>query len=82
VGYPKQAPYDVIILGGGIEHVPKAISDQLAEGGRLVAVVVPPGEQGRAILATRVAGVVSTRIIFDASSPILPGFRREPGFVF
>lgn len=81
-GYPKQAPYNVIVLAGGVEHIPPAIAGQLAEGGRLVAVVVPPGGTGRATLATRVAGAVSTRVIFDAASPIMPGFRQEPGFVF
>jgi protein-L-isoaspartate(D-aspartate) O-methyltransferase len=81
-GYPRQAPYNVIVMGGGVEHIPAAITDQLAEGGRLVAVVVPPGQAGRAVLATRIAGTVSTRAIFDASSPILPGFTAEPGFVF
>jgi hypothetical protein len=45
-------------------------------------VVVPPGQAGRAVLGTRIAGTVSTRAIFDASSPILPGFTAEQGFVF
>jgi protein-L-isoaspartate(D-aspartate) O-methyltransferase len=81
-GYARQAPYNVIVLGGGVEQIPSAITDQLAEGGRLVAVVVPPGQAGRAVLATRLAGTVSTRAIFDAASPILPGFTAEPGFVF
>jgi protein-L-isoaspartate(D-aspartate) O-methyltransferase len=82
LGYSRQAPYDVIVLGGGVEQIPRAIADQLAEGGRLVAVVVPRGQAGRAVLATRIAGTVSMRTIFDASSPILPGFTEEPGFVF
>ncbi len=81
-GYPQQAPYNVIVLAGGVEYIPPGISGQLAEGGRLVAVEMPPGGPGKAILATRIAGTVSTRVIFDASCPILPGFRREPGFVF
>ncbi len=41
-GYPRQGPYDVILLGGGVEYIPPAIADQLGEGGRLLAVVVPP----------------------------------------
>jgi protein-L-isoaspartate(D-aspartate) O-methyltransferase len=81
-GYPRQAPYNVIMMGGAVEQIPSAITDQLAEGGRLLAVVVPPGQAGRAVLATRIAGTVSTRAIFDASSPILPGFTAEQGFVF
>lgn len=81
-GYPEQAPYNVIVLAGGVEYIPPAIVDQLAEGGRLVAVVTPPNEPGRATLSSRIGGGISTRVVFDASCPVLPGFRREPGFVF
>lgn len=81
-GYPQQAPYNAIVLAGGVEYIPQGIAGQLAEGGRLVAVLMPPGEPGRAVLATRIGGAISTRVIFDASCPVLPGFRREPGFVF
>jgi protein-L-isoaspartate(D-aspartate) O-methyltransferase len=81
-GYPRQAPYDVIVLGGAVEEIPAALYDQLAEGGRLVAVVAPPGEPGRAVLAIRTQGAISARAVFDAATHRLPGFAREPGFVF
>ncbi|MBI3452506.1 MAG: protein-L-isoaspartate O-methyltransferase [Rhodospirillales bacterium] len=81
-GYPRQAPYDVILLSGAVAKIPSAIEGQIAEGGRLVAVVAPPGEPGRAILIVRIGGVLSRRIIFDAGAPLLPGFAAEPGFVF
>lgn len=81
-GWPRHAPYDAIIFSGGVEFIPQAVMDQLAEGGRLLAVVGPPGEASRATLTSRIGGMVSTRVIFDAASPILPGLRRDPGFVF
>lgn len=82
-GYPKQAPYDVIFFDGAVEHVPPAISDQLAENGRLVAVVAPPGPgAGKAVLISRHGGVLSSREIFDAGTPLLPGFTRAKAFVF
>jgi protein-L-isoaspartate(D-aspartate) O-methyltransferase len=81
-GYPKQAPYNVIVLGGAVELIPDAITDQLIDGGRLVAVVVDEGGVGRATLVTRVGSSVCSRVIFDAATPRLPGFAREPGFVF
>ncbi len=81
-GYPKQAPYNVIVLGGAGAEIPPAISDQLADGGRLVAVVKGDAGMGRATLMKRNGGVVSSRILFDASAPMLPGFEIEPGFVF
>lgn len=80
-GCPKQAPYQVILLDGAVEFVPPAILEQLSEGGRLVAVVHRDGV-GRAMLMQRTKGGVSGRAIFDANIARLPGFDRQPGFVF
>jgi protein-L-isoaspartate(D-aspartate) O-methyltransferase len=81
-GYPKQAPYNVILLGGAVAEIPAAITDQLAEGGRLVTVVSAGPGLGRATLMRRDAGVVASRVLYDAVLPMLPGFEAEPGFVF
>jgi len=82
-GYPKQAPFNVILLGGAVAEIPAAIADQLAEGGRLVAVVsAGPGLGRAATLMRRDGGVISSRVLYDAALPILPGFEPEPGFVF
>jgi protein-L-isoaspartate(D-aspartate) O-methyltransferase len=81
-GYPKQAPYNVILLNGAVSEVPLAIADQLAEGGRLVTVVSVGAGLGRATLMRRDGGVISSRILCDASVPVLPGFEAAPGFVF
>jgi len=80
-GAPRQAPFDVILFDGAVERVPSAIQDQLAEGGRLAAVVRTAGI-GRATLMTRQAGIVASRAAFDAAVPCLPGFEAEPAFVF
>ena len=81
-GYAKQAPFNVIIVNGAVAEVPSAISGQLAEAGRLVTVVRNSAGMGRAILMQRIGGVVSSRTLFDAAVPVLPGFEVEPGFVF
>lgn len=81
-GYPKQAPYNVIVLEGAVAEVPKAIREQLADGGRLVAVLREGEGMGRAILMQRSGEVVSSRVLFDAATPYLPGFKREERFVF
>ncbi len=81
-GYPKQAPYNVILLNGAVSEVPLAIADQLAEGGRLVTVVSVGAGLGRATLMRRDSGVISSRILCDAAVPMLPGFEAAPGFVF
>ena len=81
-GYPKQAPYNVILLEGAVDEIPASLSDQLAEGGRLVAVVRGERGLGRGMLFLREGGLFSGRAVFDAATPLLPGFAREPGFVF
>lgn len=81
-GYAKQAPYNVILLQGAVSEVPSALKAQMAEGGRLVAVVVDEAGIGRATLVERAGDFFSARTMFDAATPLLPGFQREPGFVF
>lgn len=81
-GHPPAAPYGAIVISGAVQRISEAVIEQLAEAGRLVAVVAPSGGPGKAVLATRVGGIVSTRVIFDAGTPLLPGFDLEPGFVF
>jgi protein-L-isoaspartate(D-aspartate) O-methyltransferase len=81
-GYPKQAPYDVILIHGSVAEVPAAILDQLAEGGRLVTVVSPKGRMGQARLYQRTGSVETGRVLFDAATPLLPGFEPKPVFEF
>ncbi len=80
-GLPDQGPYDVIFINGAVERVPDGLRAQLNEGGRLVA-VVREKEIGRATLITRCGGVFGRRIEFEANVATLPGFSREPAFVF
>lgn len=80
-GHKPGAPYDLILLDGAVETVPEALFGQLAEGGRLVA-IVQQGTQGRAHLYVRNGGHVGDRPDFDAAAPLLPGFRKAVGFVF
>ncbi|MAF95660.1 MAG: protein-L-isoaspartate O-methyltransferase [Rhodospirillaceae bacterium] len=80
-GYRKQAPYDVIFFDGAVADVPEAISSQLAEDGRLVAVISEDGV-GKAMLMTRHHDQLSSREVFDAGTPPLPGFEPSESFVF
>jgi protein-L-isoaspartate(D-aspartate) O-methyltransferase len=80
-GDKADGPFDVIFVDGAVETVPEALLGQLAEGGRLVA-VMQDGPQSRAHLFVRRGGHVGDRPDFDAPAPILPGFKKAVGFVF
>ena len=81
-GCAKEAPFDVIVIAGAIACMPKAILDQLNDGGRAVA-VTGSGRPGHIELWTRHGDTVSSRITHDAAIAALPGFAaKEPAFVF
>ncbi len=83
-GWAAAAPYDVILIEGAVEHVPEALAGQLAEGGRLVAVLASGrrGVLGRAVRRVKLADTVTEVPLFDAGTPPLAEFRRAPEFVF
>ncbi len=81
-GYARQAPYDVILLGGAVDHLPQALADQLAEGGRIVGVLREAGGVGQTTLWARHRGALSSRSLFEASLPPLPGIARPVQFEF
>lgn len=81
-GWPDEAPYDLVLFDGAVGELPAAIIDQLAENGRIVAVLSNGEGIGRATLIQRRGGVVSRRTLFDANTPVLPGFIKSAGFVF
>jgi protein-L-isoaspartate(D-aspartate) O-methyltransferase len=80
-GHAARAPYDAILIEGAVEQVPSALAQQLAEGGRL-ATVQNQGGVGRAMLFTKTAGGLSSRVLFDANVHMLPGFATPRGFSF
>jgi protein-L-isoaspartate(D-aspartate) O-methyltransferase len=80
-GYPKGAPYDVIIIEGAVEVVPEALFEQLHEGGRLVT-IVGLGRAAQGTVYTRTDDEIGSRPVFNAGVHPLPGFERPAAFVF
>jgi len=80
-GHAAKGPYDLIFVEGSVEQIPAALFAQLAEGGRLLA-VVGVGNAGRATIYEKSGGAVSGRPAFNAAVKPLPGFAREPVFEF
>jgi len=81
-GHAPAAPYDAILLTGAVPDVPRALLDQLKDGGRLVAIVANAGGVGRLMQWRRSGSTFDSRAISDASAPPLPGFARPAAFVF
>ncbi len=80
-GHKAGAPFDVILIDGGVEQVPDPIVAQLAEGGRLATMVCQRGV-GRLAVGTRAGKAFGLRPFADTSLPVLPGFARAHSFVF
>lgn len=80
-GLAAQGPYDVIFINGMIDEIPDALVDQIAEGGRLICILNDQGV-GKACYVTSDQGVISKRILFDASVHELVAFKKPEKFVF
>jgi protein-L-isoaspartate(D-aspartate) O-methyltransferase len=81
-GAPADGPFDVIALSGSVAEVPAALLQQLAVGGRLVAIV---GEEPmmRATLITRTSdNNWTTTEPWDCNAPRLSGFPEHSRFQF
>lgn len=55
-GWPEQAPFDAILVHGHASHVPPALKQQLAVGGRLVMALGVDPEVGELVRMTRLTG--------------------------
>jgi protein-L-isoaspartate(D-aspartate) O-methyltransferase len=81
-GLPTEAPFDAILLSGSVAEVPRPLLEQLAIGGRLIAIV---GDEPvmRARLYTRAGEAAwSQTDLFDTVAPRLQGFPERSAFSF
>ena len=81
-GAASEGPFNAILLSGSVAEVPQGLLEQLAVGGRLIAIT---GEEPmmRATLITRMgpASFVTAQP-WDANAPRLSGFVQSPAFQF
>lgn len=78
-GAPQHGPYDVILIEGGVAHLPEALIAQLKEGGRM-AVLFHEGALGAVRIGYKIDGRMTWRHAFNAGAPILPGFDQHAEF--
>lgn len=81
-GWSANAPYDVVLVEGGVEQVPDGLKSQIRENGRLVAIATNDGI-GRAVELHKRGAVFARREGFQAAALPLVGFTEtRPAFVF
>lgn len=80
-GAAQHGPYDVVAIGGAVETVPEALTEQLREGGRIAALFMED-RLGVVRLGSKWDGAVSWRHAFNAAAPVLSGFHKPVTFQF
>lgn len=81
LGWPQHGPYDVIVAGGAYPITPDFLFAQLAEGGRLLAVVGDLPVMS-AVLYTKLAGSIRQEKLFETVLPTLINAPQPERFVF
>jgi protein-L-isoaspartate(D-aspartate) O-methyltransferase len=81
-GASGDAPFDAIVLGGSVAEVPQTLLQQLAIGGRLLAIVGHDHVMA-ATLFTRTADAAwDSKALWDHTAPRLQGFAEPTRFKF
>jgi protein-L-isoaspartate(D-aspartate) O-methyltransferase len=74
-GWPEAAPFDAILVAAAPDHVPQALLDQLAPGGRLI---LPVGErEQRLVLIQRTANGFVQEEVLDVRFVPMTGIAEE-----
>lgn len=72
VGLPEAAPFDTIIVAAAASHVPRALLEQLAFGGRLL-LPLGTGEQSLCMIERSVRGLAHSRLETVRFVPLMTG---------
>lgn len=81
-GWPERAPYDVIVVSGGLPFVPQALLEQLRVGGRLFAFVGEAPVMKARLVTCEAEGRFRTEDIFETVVPMLKNAPQRDGFSF
>tara|TARA_X000001036_G_scaffold17013_1_gene14210 strand:- start:1067 stop:1717 length:651 start_codon:yes stop_codon:yes gene_type:complete len=80
-GAVEHGPYDALIIEGGLETLPKNLTDQVKLGGRIVAIFVK-GKLGHCNFGLKTRYGIDWKVLFEVSCPILSEFKINQEFVF
>ena len=81
-GWARNAPYQVIVLGGSTPLLPRAYLEQLDVGGRLFAVVGEPPVMSARLVTCTAPGAYNTVDLFETVLAPLINAERPPRFRF
>lgn len=81
-GVPDRAPYSLILIDGAAETLPPGLIAQLAEGGRLLAILHGSDGVSRAAKGIMRAGIARLEPFAEAGAALLPPFGKAPAFRF
>ena len=82
-GFNREAPYNAILIDGGVSYVPNSILNQLSDDGKLVSIYrTESAAAGEASLWMRSGDKFSRTCLFNAQVPTLEEFKEKPEFQF
>lgn len=82
LGWPQRAPYDVIIVSGGLPLLPDELRAQLRVGGRLTAIVGEPPSMEAQIVTRVTEDDYEIVNLYETSARPLRNARRPSAFKF
>ena len=81
-GAASDGPFDAIVLGGSVCEVPQALLEQLAIGGRLIAIVGEEPVMQTTLFTRNAAKSWHSKVLWDTFAPPLTGFAQPSAFHF
>jgi protein-L-isoaspartate(D-aspartate) O-methyltransferase len=81
-GWPRYAPYDVIVLTGSTPLLPRAFCEHLAVGGRLFAVVGEAPAMAATLTTCTAPGTCGAVELFETVLKPLANAEHPPRFRF
>jgi protein-L-isoaspartate(D-aspartate) O-methyltransferase len=73
LGLPEHAPFDGIVVAAAGNHVPQALLDQLAVGGKIVIPLTHHGQQSLHVIERTAQGYADRKVEDARFVPLLPG---------
>jgi len=81
-GWYTQAPYDVIVVSGGLPELPEALALQLKPGGRLFAFTGSPPAMKACLISRNDKKTLPHLVLFETVVPMLRHIPQAPAFNF